>query len=584
MDSKIVHRLTKSPFSRILVALFILCEMAYGQMESSYGMKLEGKAVTMADGESTFSSAAKTDSNVIPTTTALTTHNKTEHFAKLLLDRMLEHRSKVKNLQYVAENNMWRDAVAEENMIEAQIKRMRERGIPERQLEKIRESLSQVPESRYQILKCTIDNAERVKIELTSGTYDSSGSKVLSGDNHVWAWNGVLAIDFHQRSGSPGDATIKDNPRIATRLAHPWRSFTGILCQFLAETIAAERQVSVDELKDGTYRIAFEYKASKIVAVIDPSRGYTCALRENFNEQGQLTSRSTAKYTEVAKDIWFPVSGQRQEYTSDGSLHRKSSVESSQIRINDPAFNESYFDVNMPKGARVRDYTRNAERPEIYRYRESRKGYDEIVRSGSKFVAGFAVDENGSPVPGVVVEVCGHKKPRADGRFTWTFSGGFDIFNAVTDSQGRFAVELEEDGFYNLRFSPENHAAIMAYDVPVGKSDLKVTIPEGGTISGRVVRIEDGQKVPIPSVEVKAEQSDRSTYNHLGFNRDRKTLMDSQGRFQFNHLRTKLRSPETRTSEQWEYSPRAWKISYEKTSRTVLFYEGEKTEDIELVV
>ncbi len=503
--------------------------------------------------------------------------------AEFLLNEMQEHRSKVKNLQYVVENNIWRDAAKEKDMIEDQIKKMRERGISERQLERWRRTMSQVPESRYQILKCTMDNAGHVKIEMTSGTYDLSGKKVPNDDKHVWAWNGVSATDFSQRHESPGSATIKDTPRIATTYWHPWRN-NAVTCKFLEETIDAGRQVSIDELNDGTFRISFDYKTSRIVAIIDPSQGYTCSIEEKYDKQGKLRDRDTAKYEEVVEGIWFPLSGQTEWYAVDGSLRSKFIFKSSQIKINDPYFDESYFDVNMPKGAYVRDYTHSAEQPEIYHYGEPRKNYDEIVQSGSKFVAGSVTDENGSPVPGVRVEVCGHKKARADGRFYWTFSGSFDIFNAVTDSEGRFAIELKEDGFYNLRFSPENHAAIMVYDVPVGKRDLKVILPEGGTISGRVVRIEDGRKVPIPSVEVKAEQSDRSTYSHLGFNRDRKTITDSQGRFQFNHLRTKMRSPETRTSEQWQYSPRAWTISYEKTSRTVVFYENAKTEDIELVV
>jgi len=293
---------------------------------------------------------------VIPTSIALTAHNKTEHSVKFLLDKMLEHRSKVRNLQYVAENNMWRDVAAEQEVIEDQIKRMTERGTPERRLERLKESLSNVPESRYQILKCTVDNEERVKIELTTGTYNSSGKKVPGEDKHIWTWNGVQAIDFTQRSGFPGSARIKDTPTIVTKLAHPWRSFTDGLCRFLEETITAGRHVSINELKDGTCRIAFDYKTSRYVAIVDPSKGYTCTLREDYNEQGQLTSRSTAKYEEVAKGIWFPVSGQRQEYAPDGSLRSKSTVESSQIKINDPAFNESYFDVDLPKGTQVSDY------------------------------------------------------------------------------------------------------------------------------------------------------------------------------------------------------------------------------------
>lgn len=516
--------------------------------------------------------------------TSLSPAAETEPSARFLLEKMLEHRARVKNLQYVVEDVIWRDAAATEVLIEEQIERMREKGTPERLIERMKQSLSQVPETRFQILKCTVDDAGDTKIELTTGTYDSSGNKVPREERHFWAWNGVIETEFTQRDGSLGSAILRNKPNISIRLGHPWREFTGTFCKFLKETVEAERPVSVEVLKDDTYCVAFDYKISRYVAIVDPSKGYTCALRESYNKQGQLNSRTTATYEEVAEGIWFPISGQREEFTSDGAVRYRSTAKSTQIRINDPAFNAFYFDVDIPKGAHARDFTRNAKQPEVYRYGEPRKGYDEIVQSGGKFVAGFAVDENGAPVLGVRVEVCGQKKANADNKFSWTFSSSFEIFNAVTDSQGRFAIELEEDGFYNLRFSPENHAGIMAYDVPIGTKDLKVTLPKGGTISGRAVRIEDGRKVPIPSVEVKAEQSDRGTYNHLGFDRDRKTVTDSQGRFQFNHLRTKMRSPETRNSQQWEYSPRAWTLSCEKTSKTVVFYEGANIEDIELIV
>jgi beta-lactamase regulating signal transducer with metallopeptidase domain len=519
---------------------------------------------------------------VMPTTFGLTARKETEHSAKFLLQMMMEYRSKVRNLQYVAEENTREDLAARKVVVENQIEIMREKGAPERLLERIKEAWSRLSAFRYQILECTVDDAERVKIVQSGGTYDSAGKKVPSPDKHIWAWDGVVATDFSQRSGSLGQATLKDAPQVVTRLGHPWRTFTGTLCLFLEKAITAGRQVSVDELKDGSYRIAFDYKTSQIVAVIDPSKGYTCALQENYYN-GQLTRRYAPIYEKIAGDIWFPVSGRSEEYAPNGTLLSRSTVKSSQIRINDPAFDESCFGVNVPKGALVRDYTRNAEKPEVYRYGEPKKSYDEIVRSQSKFIAGMAVDEDGSLVPGVAVEVCCHKKPRADGGFSLIF-GGFDTFNAITDNLGRFAIEMEEDGFYNLRFSPENHAAIVAYDVPNGKSDLKVTLPNGGTISGRVVRIEDGRKVPVPSIEVKAEQSDRSSYSHLGHNRDRKTLTDSQGRFQFNHLRTKMRSAETRNSPQWEYSPRTWKISHKNIVRTVTFYESAKMEDIELVL
>lgn len=210
------------------------------------------------------------------------------------------------------------------------------------------------------------------------------------------------------------------------------------------------------------------------------------------------------------------------------------------------------------------------------------KTYEQKIQS-SKVIAGVAVDEKGSPVAGVPVGVCCHKKKDEKGRFSWTFSS-FVTLSDTTDQQGRFAIELEEDGEYNLRFSPDNLAALIIYDVPVGDKDLKVTLPEGGTVTGRLVRVEKGKKVPIPNVEIKVEQTDRAGYTHLGFDRDRTAITDSQGRFRFEHLQTKIRPGDSRTAKQWEYAPRVWQIIYGNTSKTIAFYDSNTIEDLEVVV
>ena len=210
------------------------------------------------------------------------------------------------------------------------------------------------------------------------------------------------------------------------------------------------------------------------------------------------------------------------------------------------------------------------------------KTYQQKLQS-SKVIAGVAVDEKGSPVPDVPVGVCCHKRKDEKGRFSWTFSS-FVTLSDTTDQQGRFAIELEEDGEYNLRFSPDNLAAVIIYDVPVGDKDLKVTLPEGGTVTGRLVRVEKGKKVPIPNAEIKVEQTDRASYTHLGFDRDRTAITDSQGRFRFEHLQTKIRPGDSRTAKQWEYAPRVWQIVYGNTSKTIAFYDSNTIEDLEVVV
>jgi uncharacterized GH25 family protein len=207
--------------------------------------------------------------------------------------------------------------------------------------------------------------------------------------------------------------------------------------------------------------------------------------------------------------------------------------------------------------------------------------YEQKIQS-SKVIAGVAVDEKGAPVAGVPVGVCCHKKKDEKGRFSWTFSS-FDTLSDTTDQQGRFAIELAEDGEYNLRFSPDKYAAVIEYDVPVGKKDLKVTLPEGGTVTGRLVRVEKGKNVPILNVEVKVEQTDRASYTHLGFDRDRTTVTDSQGRFRFEHLQTKIRPRESMSQTQWEYAPRIWQIIYGSASKTITFDDSNTIEDLEVV-
>jgi protocatechuate 3,4-dioxygenase beta subunit len=210
--------------------------------------------------------------------------------------------------------------------------------------------------------------------------------------------------------------------------------------------------------------------------------------------------------------------------------------------------------------------------------------YDQIIQKAAKVIAGVVLDDSGSPVAGVPVGVCCHKRKREEGKFSWTFSSFTDL-RATTDNQGRFAIELKEGGEYNLLFSPDHFAAMVVYDIPVGKKDLQVTLSEGGTVVGRLVRMENGRKVPIPNVEVKIEQSDRASYTHLGFDRDRTAVTDAEGRFRFEHIRTKIRPMDSRSDKQWEYVPRVWQISHGDTSKTVAFYGDNKTiDDFELVV
>ncbi|MBP7049452.1 MAG: carboxypeptidase regulatory-like domain-containing protein [Phycisphaerae bacterium] len=206
------------------------------------------------------------------------------------------------------------------------------------------------------------------------------------------------------------------------------------------------------------------------------------------------------------------------------------------------------------------------------------KSYEQVLATNEKAIAGVALDEGGSPVAGVPVQVCCHKAMR-DGRMSWRFAD-YRGLSATSDAQGRFAIPTQEDGEYNLLFSPDRLAAIIVYDVPVGKRDLSVTLPEGGTVVGRLLRIDKGRKVPIPNAEVKVEQTSRASFSHLGFDRDRTIVTDAEGRFRVGHLCTQIREDHNKA----EFLPRTWQISHGEVSATIVFDKGARIDDFELVV
>ena len=184
------------------------------------------------------------------------------------------------------------------------------------------------------------------------------------------------------------------------------------------------------------------------------------------------------------------------------------------------------------------------------------KSNAEILATG-QFVAGRVVDESDQPVGGVPVNVQAIRRERDNGKFSWTYSN-YNTLGDVTDDQGRFIIAVEEDAAYCLLFSPRQQAAIIQYDVPMKTEDLQVTLPKGGTVNGRLVQIQNGQKVPIPNVEVKIEQTDRASYSHLGFDRDRTARTDESGRFSFKHLRTLYRADRYEGTN----DVRVWEVSY----------------------
>jgi len=226
------------------------------------------------------------------------------------------------------------------------------------------------------------------------------------------------------------------------------------------------------------------------------------------------------------------------------------------------------------------------ERGEYVTQRFTNKTPEQLIEKNEIVIAGIVVDENDSPIANVPVVVNCIKREREDipGKYYWAFSA-YENLSSVTDEQGRFVIVLEEDNVqYDLLFSAYYFAPMIVYDIPSGKKDVKVVLDKGGTISGKLVRMDGNGKIPIPNVEIKLEQTSRASYTHLGFDQDQRVTTDSEGRFKFEHIRTKIRPNESMSKSEWEYLPRVWQLVYGDEIRTFAFYDRTVIEDFEFII
>lgn len=207
------------------------------------------------------------------------------------------------------------------------------------------------------------------------------------------------------------------------------------------------------------------------------------------------------------------------------------------------------------------------------------KPREQIIQSANPYVAGKVVDEDGRPVADVPVCIRCVQAKNAEGKDTESY---FNLarFGDVTDEQGRFIIELKETATYSLLFSPIHQAAVIAYDVRPGTGDLSVTLPAGGTLTGRLLRIQRGRQLPIAHATIELKQTERISYTHIGFDRDRKTVTDAEGRFRFEHVRTLIRHGRG----EFRYAPRVWELYYQDARQTVQFEPGEQTKKIDFIL
>ena len=343
----------------------------------------------------------------------------------------------------------------------------------------------------------------------------------------------------------------------------------------ILELLEKSDHVMISETNDGLWHFKYtnpELQSKKNFNILfDPAQDFMITrIQGRWDDHRDFMKE--IEYHKTEEGFYYPTKG-----TFTLGDNEVSWMQITEFQLNGQ---EGDYTLEIPDGTQVTDYSKNPDHFEKYIYGKLKKTYEKIINSGGKFVAGIVLDQSGSPIPNVYVAARCLKTTSDSGRITLHSDVKIESLNATTDAQGRFAIEVEYDGAYILRFNSPNHASIIAYDVEIGSLDLKATLPEGGSVSGHVVHKENGKKIPVVGTKVKIEDL---SYVFNGLD-SKETLTDERGRFRFDHLRTKKRPIETKFFKEWEYAPREWKISYGKTSKTIIFYEGTKIENVELVV
>ncbi|MBN1359254.1 MAG: hypothetical protein JW993_01625 [Sedimentisphaerales bacterium] len=268
---------------------------------------------------------------------------------------------------------------------------------------------------------------------------------------------------------------------------------------------------------------------------------------------------------------WIPISGVR---TITASEHV--SVDVNSITTQVPA---SLFRLDPPEGGTI--YNVSTRLTSIAG--GTTKSYEQIVSSGGKFIAGAVTDTSGTPLAGVVVAPARVTTERADGRSLTRLVQPYERTCAVTDPQGRFALECEEEGEYNLSFHRAGFVEARANAVPAGEPGLKVILEEGGTLSGRVFFANGAQKVLLGDARIYASAGDSFLAPGVPVSPE-ETRTDEQGRFELTGLAVRLRDRSNRSSEPARYVPVPWEIRCGLTSQTVTFDAPGDRREIELVL
>ena len=297
-----------------------------------------------------------------------------------------------------------------------------------------------------------------------------------------------------------------------------------------------------------------------------------------WGDEESISQINDIELYQLPNGAWIPVQGVRSINFSDSyTSYEHIPVDVNSIKIQREDIPESLFKIDFPDGARIYNAITGLTTVKGQPF----KTYEQIVEAGGSFIAGIVADANGNPVPEVVAAPGLVTTQQSDGRSRSRIIQPHERNCAITDSKGRFAFELEQEGLYELWFYPKDFVDTRIRSVPLGEHNLKVTLNKGGILKGRVVRIVKGQKLPVANIDVTMQDQGVPRAS-LKSGQPRRTTTDSQGFFQIRYLSTQL--PPRRSGNQQQYRPRPWELRCGSVTKTILFEKGINNQDVELIL
>jgi len=290
------------------------------------------------------------------------TASQDENLSRFLLEEIRGARQKIRDVKHIVIYHDYQSPKAFQLSLERLALQLKEKYPEEQAEDRIRHLKENYSEHRFERLDVAIDSEGRARIETNFGRASEKGILVAADSTRkVVTWDGENAIEYYEDSKNLKSATLSNERPFETtkRFRRPWRQFGGNFYDRLSRTIAENTKVDVERTEDGLYRITiFSGDDGREIGTLDPSQGYSL-IRTEYHSGQHLVGFNEATFMEVSPDIWFPVEGEVVWFFENGSpeVASKTSMEVSDIVVNDPNFYDGLFHVDFPEGTHVWDKT-----------------------------------------------------------------------------------------------------------------------------------------------------------------------------------------------------------------------------------